>query len=115
MEKLYEIDDLVDTFWYQDLEDIAYRECINHLIGTKSLDKVRHVDSKRMYARVLLECLLSKDVDDEEVNLEEIFHPNIMKWGCYQTQPLGMMKVLQKIRLEKEYLKDKNEERGEIG
>ena len=107
MEKLYEIDDLVDTFWNCDLDEIAYRECITNLIGTKSLGYARNVDSKKMYARVLLECLLTKDVDDEEVNLEEIFHPNIMKWGCYQTQPLGMMKVLQKIRLEKEYLKDK--------
>ena len=36
MEKLYEIDDLVDTFWQWDLDEIAYRECITNLIGTKS-------------------------------------------------------------------------------
>jgi len=102
MEKLYEIDDLVDTFWNWDLDEIAYRECITNLIGTKSLDFARNVDSKKMYARVLLEVLLAEDV-----TLEQIFHPNILKDGHYHTQPLGMMKVLQKIRLEKEYLKDK--------
>ena len=66
MEKLYEIDALIDEFWYHDLEDIAFRECINNLIGTKSLER-RSVDSKRMYARVLSECLLYKDSEDDGV------------------------------------------------
>lgn len=116
MEKLYEIDDLVDTFWEWDLDEIAYRECITNLIGTKSLDYARNVDSKKMYARVLLEVLLAEDV-----TLEQIFHHNILKDGHYHTQPLGMKKVLEKRKLEKDYLKDvtsqddKNEERGEIG
>ena len=84
------------------LEEKSYRACIDQLIGTASLNKDTNVDSKKMYARVLLEVLLAEDV-----TLEQIFHPNILKDGHYHTQPLGMMKVLQKIRLEKEYLKDK--------
>ena len=106
MEKLYEIDALIDEFWYHDLEDIAFRECINNLIGTKSLER-RSVDSKRMYARVLLECLLYKDSEDDEVNLEEIFHPEVIKYGYYGYQYKGMIDVLQRSRLEKDYLKDK--------
>ena len=104
MEKLYEIDDLVDTFWNCDLDEIAYRECITNLIGTKSLNYARNVDSKKMYARVLLEVLLAEDV-----SLEAIFHPNFIKDGHYHTQPDGMMDVLQRSRLEKDYLKEKSQ------
>ena len=98
------------------LEDKCYRACIDQLIGTAAINAAANVDSKKMYARVLLEVLLAEDV-----TLEAIFHPNIIKDGHYHTQPDGMMDVLQRSRLEKDYLKDKtshwdkNEERGEIG
>ena len=84
------------------LEDKCYRACIDQLIGTAAINAATNVDSKKMYARVLLEVLLAEDV-----TLEQIFHHNILKDGHYHTQPLGMEKVLEKIRLEKEYLKDK--------
>jgi len=98
------------------LEDKCYRACIDQLIGTAAINAATNVDSKKMYARVFLECLLAEDV-----TLEEIFHPNYMKYCYYLYSPLKMKKVLMKEKLEKDYLQDvtsqddKNEERGEIG
>ena len=85
------------------LEEKSYRACIDQLIGTASLNKDSNVDSKKMYARVLLECLLAEDA-----TLEEIFHPSIMKYGYYKTSPLQMKKVLMKEKLEKDLLLDED-------
>jgi len=93
---IHEIDEM--------LEEKSYRKCIDYLLETAAFD---NADSKKMYARVLLECLLYKDSEDDEVNLEEIFHPEIIKYGYYGYQYKGMIDVLQRSRLEKDYLKDK--------
>ena len=85
------------------LEEKSYRACIDQLIGTASLNKDSNVDSKKMYARVLLECLLAEDA-----TLEEIFHPRLMKYGYYKTSPLQMKKVLMKEKLEKDLLLDED-------
>ena len=87
---IHEIDDL--------LEEKSYRACIDYLLETASLDKA---DSKKMYARVLLECLLAEDL-----TLEEIFHPTYTKYAYYEYSPLKMKKVLMKEKLEKDYLQD---------
>ena len=98
------------------LEDKCYRACIDQLIGTAAINAATNVDSKKMYARVLLEVLLAEDL-----TLENIFHPNHTKYGCYLYSPLNMKKELMKEQLEKNLLQDvtsqddKNEERGEIG
>tara|TARA_B100001113_G_C21048770_1_gene595741 strand:- start:320 stop:613 length:294 start_codon:yes stop_codon:yes gene_type:complete len=87
---IHEIDEM--------LEEKSYRKCIDYLLETAAFD---NADSKKMYARVLLECLLAEDA-----TLEEIFHPSIMKYGYYKTSPLKMKKVLMKEKLEKDYLQD---------
>tara|TARA_B100001250_G_scaffold307846_1_gene269712 strand:+ start:281 stop:592 length:312 start_codon:yes stop_codon:yes gene_type:complete len=85
------------------LEEKSYRACIDQLIGTASLNKDSNVDSKKMYARVLLECLLAEDV-----TLEEIFHPTYTKYAYYEYSPLKMKKVLMKEKLEKDLLLDED-------
>ena len=82
------------------LEEKSYRACIDYLLETASLDKA---DSKKMYARVLLDCLLAEDA-----TLEEIFHPNFMKYGYYKTSPLKMKKLMMKEKLEKDLLLDED-------
>ena len=89
----HELDDLL-------LEEKSYQLCIDYLLKTASLD---NVDSKKMYARVLLDCLLADDA-----TLEEIFHPRLMKYGYYKTSPLQMKKVLMKEKLEKDLLLDED-------
>ena len=82
------------------LEEKSYRACIDYLLETASLDKA---DSKKMYAKVLLECLLAEDV-----TLEEIFHPTYTKYAYYEYSPLKMKKVLMKEKLEKDLLLDED-------
>ena len=85
------------------LEDKCYRACIDQLIGTAAINAATNVDSKKMYARVLLECLLAEDV-----TLEEIFHPTYTKYAYYEYSPLKMKKVLMKEKLEKDLLLDED-------
>ena len=89
----HELDDLL-------LEEKSYQACIDYLLKTASLDKA---DSKKMYAKVLLECLLAEDA-----TLEEIFHPSIMKYGYYKTSPIKMKKLMMKEKFEKDLLLDKD-------